>query len=175
MKKVIAVLFAAVMLFSAACADSVDVASMSSEDLIALVNAAKNELVSRKAEEDGKIFLVDKDDVQVYWTGRLKQNENKIALEVIFINNTNEELSIFTNYCILNGWQIDTGFIDSTVPGAKRKCEFTLQISDSDVSDMSQVETLELDFYSYVSDTFERHELGKTSLVFSDGKVSKVE
>jgi hypothetical protein len=89
------------MLFSAACADSIDVASMSSEDLIALVNAAKNELVARKAEEDGKIFLIDKDDVKVYWTGRIKQTEKDLILEVVFVNNSKNILRFIENYIFL--------------------------------------------------------------------------
>ncbi len=122
--------------------------------------AARNELTSRKAVEDGNTFLVDKDDVQVYLTGKhtiesYESGNSYLYLEAVVINNTDKNIGIGSDTASVNGWNVDFLGTTDVSFGKKKKDNFELRISDADISSYEEVEELEISLVIYDCDSYD--------------------
>lgn len=167
MKKLFCILFASLMILSAASAE-MDLKSMTNEELLAILSAVQNELYERNHTNDSKLVLFDQDGMQVYLTG-ITQEYGYLKFEAVFINDTDRTLSIHNKSCTLNGWDVYCGIIGSTSAHSKKKDTFSINMEDADITKIADFQTITWDFYAFDSDQFESIEIGKVTLSF-DGK-----
>lgn len=163
MKKLAFTLLALVMLFTAvfpcsAFAEIPDFSDMTDEEIQEIIDAARNELVSRKLEEEDAYLLVDQDGVQIYLTGNYTlydYDDPLLDLEAVIINNTDSKIGVHSDICCVNGWDVDFYGATDITAGKKKKCEFELQIGDADISTFEEVEDFEISFVVYNADTYD--------------------
>ncbi|MBR1643534.1 MAG: hypothetical protein IJ683_14580 [Butyrivibrio sp.] len=157
MKKVlgllVALLLAAMPLI--ACAAQIDYSAMSVEELNEVVNSARNEILKKTTAQD-KLYLVDDPSgVSMYLTGN---GENgwlgTYDIEVVVINNTTTNLSIYFDNIVVNGWETNALYssISSTSAGRKQKAALSLQLEEAEISSSDEIEEVEISFHTYDDD-----------------------
>lgn len=174
MKRFLAVLLGLILVFSAATAE-VDLASMSNEELLSLMSEAKNELISRNATEASKVFIVDQDNVKIYLTGNNYVKSGELRIEVVFINNTDKSLSVLSNGFVVNGWEISyPGIISETSPGAKNKDTFEVKMEDAEMSDITELESIQFSLRTFESSSKKSVDLETATVLFSEDGMTLV-
>ncbi len=159
MKKLLSVLVALVLLLtSSACAAELDFSSMSVSDLQEVINAARNELLKQTAISDGKLFVVDEpNDLQIYITGNGETNwMGTFELEAVVINNSKQDVSIAFENVVINGWETNAfgNQIQNVSAGRKKKDSIPLAFEEAEISSLSQVEEIEMSFYTFDPSTY---------------------
>ena len=187
MKKLIAVILFITCFFAMASAE--DFSSMSSDDLLSLIRSARNALQAKQAVEEGKVFLLDTEDVQIYlsgnseesasnqWSGDNLTTNKYLDLEVIVINNTGKQLMICADTFIVNGWQVYVGAFCEAKGKAKVKDKISFIKSDADISSLSDIETIDCVFTAFDSNTYDNFELknASVSVIYDGEKFIRVE
>lgn len=160
MKK-LALILALLMLLSIPCsafAEAPDVSAMTSEELQGLIDAARNELLSRELADGENIVLVDQDGVQVYLTGDYEieaYSSTYLYMTAVVINNTDHMVGFYAKIATINGWDVDfTGTVDVS-PGSKKKAKLEWRISDADISTFEEIEEMKLSLQVYDSSTYD--------------------
>lgn len=153
-----------------AAAEIPDFSSMTTEEIMSFIDAAQDELLSRKAEEDGgSIILVDQDGVKVYMTGNHSVAEYgngtiDLNFDVVVINNSDRPITVGYKQASVNGWNV--GFLTNIgqVPAAtKTKGTIGYRLSDADISSFAEVEEIATSFY--ISDAEAWREIFTTDIV----------
>lgn len=163
MKKVMTLVLAAVLLIVLPCeafAEMPDLSAMSTEELHALVDAARNELTSRELTAGGETLIVDQDGVQVYLTGEYKVEDwgdgtVDLYLEAVIVNNTDHGLAVVEDGISVNGWNVTFFGIGEISAGKKKKANFELWISDASISTYEEIEEIEFGLRLLNEDTYE--------------------
>lgn len=169
MKKIVSLLILVIMLCSCAIADIVDCSSLSNDELMSLINAAKMELSSRTLINDG-LTLYEDDNYSLYATGQydFKQKNDgakiQLRLEIIFENKTNETVHVFPNACIVDGWTVDISQIGDTEPHTKSRNTMTIYLPALDFPDTEKIDIIMMDLYVKGNETKNRIQLGKLYL-----------
>ena len=156
-KKVLAMAAAFALLCTPCLADDLDYASMSDEELHAVVDGARNELASRELTMAGDTVLFDQDGFKVYLTGNNEISEYSpfLRLEAIAINDTDKTVDFRISEASVNGWDVYCGGIEVNA-GKKKKDGLGIDLSSTDVKTMEDIEEIELKMYLYDSDAYER-------------------
>lgn len=159
MKRMIAALLATLLLLTVcAFAEGTDFASMTDEELHALVDGARNELANRELSATADTVLVDQDGVKVYLTGenRVSSSGTYLYLEAVVVNDSDKKVSVGVDTSSINGWDVYGGGIGETNSGKKQKGEFSFSLEDADISSYEELEDLEMELYLYDADAYER-------------------
>lgn len=164
-KKFLCAFFALVMLFAAALpleafADGPDVSGMTTEELHALINAARNELTARELSAGGETVLFDQGGVKVYLTGNYSIESydwaTYIYFEAVVINDTDATIDVYFISSTVNGWDVNSVGIGEITAGHKKKGTFELTISDAEINSYEEIEDAEFVFYVMDNDTWDR-------------------
>ena len=165
MKRIAFTLLALVMLFTAAfpCAASAeapDFSAASEVEILEVLNAIRNELVSRNLIQHEDLVLVDENGVKVYLTGKYEIEEYSsgsiyVELEAVVINDTDKKIGVRTDSSSVNGWDVDSSGISDISAGKKKKGEIELKISDADISTYEEIEDVELTMLVYDGENFQ--------------------
>ena len=143
MKKMFVFLFACCLLaFSVAFASAeYNFSAMTDSELQAVLNAARNEMLSRAAKISGKMYLIKSKDVEIYFTGKGRKSWSGFEMEVVCINNTKSDIYFSCDYVTINGWQLN-GFDDIPIvgPGNKAFGAIYLDYQSVGLSDISEIE-----------------------------------
>ena len=153
MKKLVSVVLSLLLVFSFASAEvdlsSMSYAALSNEDLHAVINAARNELLKRELVSGEKTIIFDQDGVQVYLTGKNKAGKY-LKLGAVLINNSDVTVSLdaVNNHASMNGWEVYCSADDlaKTGPGKKQKGDITLNAEDAEVVSLEDIEEIEFTF-----------------------------
>ncbi len=150
MKRIIAIALVLMLLGVYACAESIDWASMSDEEIEAVIAAGREELASRDRPEDGSIIAYDKDGHKLTLSNMREGNyinyDLSVVFDAIYENSSDGSNELIINGSFVNGW--DTGALSSpdTTPGHKEKLEIVIGLDDTDVKSLDEVETIEFVF-----------------------------
>lgn len=159
MKKIFACLLAALLLISitTTIAEEMDFASMSDDELHALVDGARNELAKRELSAAEDTVILEQDGVNVYLTGNkeIQDYSNELQIEAVVVNDTNKNISVIIDSASVNGWNVFGSGISTTTAGKKQKGSFWLYLDGADVSALEEVEDVELSLYLYDDDSYE--------------------
>ena len=160
MKKILALVMVLVCVFcwSFACAEGLDFASMSDEQLQAIIDGAKAELSSRNGGVAADGVLIDQDGVKVYLTGKHEvwgYDSYYLDLEVVVENNSGKTVSILVDTASVNGWNVYGSGISDTGAGKKQKGSLEVCLTDAEISTYEEVEEIEFNFTIYDSDAWE--------------------
>ena len=159
MKKILALVMVLVCVFcwSFACAEGLDFASMSDEQLQAIIDGATEELANRKGSNVADGVLIDQDGVKLYLTGKHEvwgYDSHYLSLEAVVENNMDCGISIDFESVSINGWEVYGSGIFDTGSGKKQKAEIDLLLSDAEISTYEEIEEIEFVFKMFDSDTF---------------------
>ena len=155
MKKVIALFVVLIMLSCGSLAVCEDYDTFSDEQLIAMLNSARFELLKRNAKQD-KMVLLDLEGVFVYLTGKVETSDsNVLKMEAVIANNTKNAFYAFSK-AYLNGWKcgsFDTGLPPHSngmiLPGTKQKGTIYFNPADTDLTDWNEATDMSLLFSVY--------------------------
>ncbi len=160
MKKVFAILLAAMLLCGTCVAEGLDYASMTDEQLHAVVDAARNELATRELVAGGKVLLFDQEGVQVYLTGDFTADAfatdtmRFMRAPVIVINNSEKNINVSIDSMSVNGWEVNSAGFSKISAGKKQKDELYFNAVETDVEAVEGIETIEITFKLSDADTF---------------------
>lgn len=151
-----------------AFADAPDFSTMPTEEIQAIIAAARAELLSRQIAEDGNIVLIDQDGIKLYLTGEHNiqasgANTVDLFFEAVVINDSDAPIQLSYKQATVNGW--NTGFFSmNNIPaGTKTKATIGYRISDAGISTFEEVEEIATVFYISNASTWQ--EIFSTDLI----------
>lgn len=153
MKRVLAAVFAMLLLMgSVACAEGVDVAAMSNEDLHAIIDSARGELAKRELVAGGKTVLFEQDGVTVYLTGNYTiaewgEGKHVMLLEAAVLNGSAEDVGVYIDNCCVNGWEVYGGSIVGIGAGKNKKATLEIRLHEADIHSYEDIEDIEFKFH----------------------------
>lgn len=156
MKRIAAILLTLMMIMtSIALAD--DYSSMSNDDLLAIINSARTELLKRELaltpdqifiENDKVSMYLDKKDIEFTSSGTLK-------IPVILVNNTENEISFQIDSLMVNGWEC-SGSIGNIQTSGKKRATIDLYCGKgAEVTSIEEIEDIKVAFLAFNMNTFE--------------------
>lgn len=160
MKKLISALLVALMLLSVtlAVAEGIDFASMTDDELLAVIDGARNEQAKRILTAAADTVIVDQDGVTIYLTGnnRIDEYGPELFIEAVVVNDTDKNIDVYVDSASVNGWNVEAYGITETSAGKKQKGEFSAYLDDAEVSTIEEIEEIELELYIADADEIER-------------------
>jgi len=161
MKKVFSVLLMLVLICTAgfATAEGLDYSSMSDEELHATISSARNELTRRELIAEEKLVIFEADNVQAYLTGNYEVYGSDtvfLNLEAVIINDSDATVSLMTEACCINGWDVWSMGIANTSAGKKHKGNFNIKLTDAEIATFEEIEEIEFTFYLSNAETYKR-------------------
>lgn len=148
MKRFFALILISIMLFSVSLAELPDVKSMSTSDLKVLLNMVRNEYLDRLPKATKNTSIVNDNTIQMYCTGKGNDSSGTFNLEVVIVNKSNDDFSIFFDHIVIDGWETDCIYYISEIgSGKKKKSSITLEYSDADMSSYKEMNDIELTFH----------------------------
>ena len=155
MKKLITIILAMAMLLPAvALADLPDVTSLSDQELKDLIEVCSAELASRDTAKEEETLLFDQDGVKLYQTGEAYVYDEYLYVPVAIHSEKDFELSLGMENVKINGWETYSNGV-FVIAGAKKKDKLTFKIADADISEISQIESLEFSWVVFNNETWE--------------------
>ena len=165
MRRIAFTFLALVMLFTAvfpcaAFAEAPDFSAATVDEILEVLNAIRNELVSRDLVQREDVVLIDENDVKLYLTGKYEIEEYSsgtvyIELEAVVVNNTDKKIGVRPDSSSVNGWDVDYSGISDVSAGKKKKGEIELKISDADISTFEEIEDVELTMLVYDGENYQ--------------------
>lgn len=153
MKKIACLALALMMLFSYAYAvtNVIDYASMTTQELKKNLSVIRNELQKRIVKSEKDQYLYSDNDIEIYFTGKGKRSTNYFDLEIVFVNLTDQTLSINIDSISINGWECGSYIpsIGSTTAGKRRKDYLRLNFVDANLDDFRDMQEVEVIFHTY--------------------------
>ncbi len=162
MKKIFALALALLLFIAIPCeafAEMPDFSAMTEDELLELINHARNELTARSLKAEENTVLYDQDGIQIYLTGKKSFNAYEdtsyLYLEAVIINDSERNIGVSVDSASINGWEV-TGWGISDVSASKKKRDnFEFYTSDADVFDIGEIEELEVTLHIYDCDSYE--------------------
>lgn len=149
MKKLCALLLALLLIGSIALAEQLDFASMTDEELNAIISSAQEELNSRNGGDDTE-YWYNENGITVYPAGATKFTDigHMYQYAVAVENNTDKTISLSTD-CVVNGWAVMSTGIQDVAPGQSKKDFISMFASDIGVEGEDDVETFDISIEIY--------------------------
>lgn len=175
MKRLVASLLTLMVLLSSA-AFAEDYKSMSDDDLYALINTVRTELLTRELsltpdqvfiETDKVAMYMDKKDIEFTSSGTLK-------IPVILVNNTENEISFQIDSLMVNGWEC-SGSIGNIQTNGKKRATIDLYCGKgAEVTSLEEIEDIRVAFLAFNMNTFEYEaKMEPILLVIENGQLVK--
>lgn len=157
MKKLAWILIA-ILLFGCGVAEGLDFASMSDDQLQAVIDGASAELAKRTPVQENEDVLIDQNGVKVYLTGNHEvwgyEEDWYLDLEAVVENNSDKTISILLDSASVNGWNVFSMGISDTQAGKKQKGVLDFYFSQAGIKTFEEVEEIEMVFTIYDSDNW---------------------
>lgn len=142
MKKLISIVLTLLLVGSLALAEA-DFTGMTDDELHALVDGARNELVKRELVAENKAVILEQDGVTVYLTGDISLEYNFLKVGVVVVNDTDKTISILLDGASVDGWTLNTIGVTDTPAGKKQKGTLQFLVSDGEVEAAEEVKEIE--------------------------------
>lgn len=157
MKKVLVLLLATLLLCPLmVSAESIDLSTMTREELHALIDQARAELSKFGLYADNDLVIFDEEGYKVTLSS---YDYLRGAIELFFNmeNNSDKALSLLIEKCFLNGHELDAGHEISLKAGeSTREVTSVYDIEDIGIESEEDIETLEFSFKLYDVKTNDR-------------------
>jgi len=158
-KKLLAIILILLLFIpeTVAFAANIDFSPMSDPEILDIIDAARAELVKRKAE--GNFAIIDQDGVQMYQTGNYRiteynANDITMQIEVVVINNRDVPITIFDNGTSVNGWAVDLLGTSSIPAGKSKKDNISFNMYKANITKMEEIHEVEYCFKIYNDNDF---------------------
>lgn len=149
MKKAFSLFLAFVLVFSFSVAFAEDYSKMTSDELQRIIDSAQNELFRRNNKFSENCTLYDDNNIQLYLTGKCSIRDHSfdegvkvVEFEAIFINDSDQNISLRITDCYVNGWSASASNEFHTVKAGK-KAKGTIRIDTSAIQKMEDFEEIE--------------------------------
>ena len=161
MKKTLAILVALILLFTGVSAFAEDYSTYSDDDLYAIIDGARTELLNRKIGQEGNPVLLEADNLTVTLSGDPVVQEAysggyNMILNVVAVNSGNEDISFIVDEMYINGWKVSALEGGEIGAGKKAKIEMTFYEVDTkaEIISIEMLEDIEFRFYTYDPNTY---------------------
>ena len=140
MKKLVCITLTLLLLMSAASA-ATSFSTMTTAELMDLLSGARNEIMTRAAKVSGQTFIIDDNNVQIYFTGKGREGWSGFDMEVAVVNNTKDTIYFSCDCVTVNGWQI-TGYDDIPIvyPGNRAIGTICINYKSVGLESISEIE-----------------------------------
>lgn len=169
-KRVFALLFACLFLFSSALAEGIDYSSMSDEDLQTTISMARNELEKRGCMLSEDTVFLNCETCKVYRDGakEIYLKNDLLHIPVILISDAAEEISFQLDSVQINGWDC-SGIIGNVSAAGKKRDEITVNCTGAAVSSLEEIEDITLVVIAFNMGTFQRDGEGEPMTLIING------
>lgn len=150
MKRLFVMILALLLIGSFALAETVDFASMTDDELNALISGAQAELKSRKGGDE---YWYNEGGITIYPAGVTKYTQigNMYQYALVVENNTDKTINISCD-CVVNGWSVVASGILDVAPGQTKKDFVAMMSKDAGVESEDDVETFDISIKIYGDD-----------------------
>lgn len=161
MKRFICLFVVICMAATWAIADDLDYASMTDDQLAAVISAARSELLKRDMVAKENLKLFEQDGISLYLTGGYEVKEwgegkHVLELEGIVINDTDQMIDVRIDNVAVNGWEVYGGIIQKVGAGNKKKDTFEIRIYDADIHSFDEITDIQFVFRTTKSEGFDK-------------------
>ncbi len=176
MKKLFCLILTIILLIPCfGVSEDFDFSSMTTEELMNILEIIKSELEKRNEAEHNKNYLIDEPDgLSIYLSGNTKVKEGKsISVEYVIVNNSTTDKSCYYYTRYVNGWTAQNWYTmaDKLAPDRKIKGDITFYDKDY-IDSYTDAITLEFELFD-VSSPFENgNSLGTFKLIYDNGAIS---
>lgn len=150
MKRILALALALLLIGGIALAESLDYASMTDEELQAILEGVQAELKSRKSGDE---YWYDDNDIRVYPAGATKYNDlmNLYQYAITVENNTDKIINLSCS-AVVNGWSVTASGVLDIQPGKTVKDFIGMFVKDAGATCEDDIETFDVTFKIYGDD-----------------------
>lgn len=160
LKKIVAILFACIFVFSTTSAYATDYSSLSDNELRQIFNNARNELVKRGFKVEKKTVFFDQNNIQIYINGDIKidklyswGDDYYLYLPIVIVNDSDKNINVIFGDSSLNGWITDvTNPIGSIPAGKKAKGDLLFELENTEIEKLLDFEEAEFTIVIYDQD-----------------------
>lgn len=157
MKKIVALILVSLMLLcTTATAESIDLSTMTKEELIALIDNARLELTKYLPVAEEGTVLHEDELVRITYTSMELDDYDSLLLNVVVENLTDSNVYVSLQNASCNGWSVWEGVVE--VPAnkkAKVAFDFMDAVIDAELESVEDVQDIEGDLLVMDSDTYE--------------------
>ena len=160
MKKIVAMIIVMALCASVAFALEIDWASMTDDEIRAIIAEAQGELAKRASIAEGTLpiaegtVLIDQGGILVTLTGKVETMGTLMELEVIVENNSDTPIYVNVTGSSINGWEVFGAGIADIGAGKKKKGDLMFTLEDASINSPSEIEELELTLSVANADTW---------------------
>lgn len=171
MKKLVALALALVMLCSTAYA-AVDWGSMTDDEILAEIDNAKNELVKRELTGNtDNITVVNEAGVTIVFKSYEIDKSSwwfspALLVKYTIVNQSEDDYEMFVDNIAINGWEVESSGYCAAAAGHKAKGELMFDLEAAEVSDLDELETIEISFHYQVPNEFKYNYTEPITIVF---------
>lgn len=162
MKRFFCLLIAALLMFgSSAVASSVDFTTMTTEEILALIDTARIELTQRDIQSQEKAVIFDQDGVTVALSGKNNVEQSydgsyKLTMGFVVTNASDQNIIFEIDDMYVNGW-LTTPFEMTTVSAGKKAKDQIEKYhidEDCDITSLEEIETIEFHMSLFNADSY---------------------
>ena len=132
------------------CANAWDFSSLTLEELYVLQDELKDEIAKREAGEDLSTYatVYMQDGINIYMSKDIKVEDSKLLLTFAFSNKTEQGLYFipYNGLIGVNDWAIYYDLFCSVPPGYKRTESVEIILSNTNVKEYDDIETITVPF-----------------------------
>jgi hypothetical protein len=175
MKRVLAVFFVLVMLTSG-IALAEDYSSMSNDELLAILNSVRTELLTRELSLSPDEVLMENAVVKMY-IEKGKEIEfsrsGVLKIPVILVSNSENEISFQIDSVMVNGWEC-SGIIGNVSTAGKKRDTLDINCKGAEISSIDEIEDIQIVLLAFNMNTF-KYEMKteKITIVVENGQIIK--
>ena len=151
MKKIVTIILALILICSVALSEGIDWASMTDEEITAIIEAGQAELKSRSGGEPEEIVIMDYNGLTItasnfHVEDTLLYKDGALVFDVVIENNTDKSYDITGTDISINGWTVDALIYVDIMAGKKTKDVFKLDLGGADCKSLEDVQEIEFIF-----------------------------
>lgn len=163
MKKLLATVLCLCLFAFSASAESLDFATMTDDELTAIIEAAQNELNQRHPQDNNTLenfVLIDENGVKCYLTGEYEivgsydDGYCDLMLGAVIENNSGETVNVNVDDCTVNGFKVFGVGANDTRPGQKQRTSIDLYLADAGIYSIDEIESISISFNMAGEDYF---------------------
>lgn len=175
MKRVLAVIFVLVMLTSG-IALAEDYSSMSNEELLAILNSVRTELLTRELSLSPDEVLMENDVVKMYIEKGKEiefSSSGFLKIPVVLVNNSEDEISFQVDSVMVNGWEC-SGIIGNVSTAGKKRATLDINCKGAEISSIDEIEDIQIVLLAFNMKTIKRElTTDKITIVVENGQIIK--
>lgn len=175
MKRVLSILFVLTMLI--ACVGfAEDYSSMSNDELLAILNSVRTELLTRELSLSPDEVLMENNVVKMY-IEKGKEIEfsgsGTLKIPVILVSNSENEISFQVDSVMVNGWEC-SGIIANISAAGKKRCNLNINCKGAEISSIDEIEDIQIILLAFNMKTYKREmTTDKITIIVENGQIIK--